>query len=85
MARHFRLNFGATTGRYEFRNFSWHGEAVFRYEFDGPLMNWTAEMGVMVFQDMSFGPEAAIRSAKNTPKEIKEKMKKVAWKAKSVG
>ncbi len=70
-----RFGFGVSTGRYEFRNFSWHAEGVFRYEFDDPLMNWTAEMGVMIFHDMSFGPEAAIRSAKNTPKEIKEKMK----------
>lgn len=70
-----RFTFGVSTGRYEFRNFSWHADGSFRYEFDDPLMNWSAEIGFMLFNDLSFGPEAAIRSAKDTPQDIKEKMK----------
>ncbi len=76
MSKHLKGTFGVSTGRYQFRNFSWHAEALFRYQlFPADNGRWSIEVGYMMINDHSFGPEAAIRAAKNTPKEIKEKMK----------
>lgn len=75
-SKHLKGTFGVSTGRYQFRNFSWHAEALFKYQFF-PADNgrWSAEVGYMMINDHSFGPEAAIRAARNTPNEIKEKMR----------
>jgi hypothetical protein len=76
VAPHIKLTGGVSTGRYEFRNYSYHGEALFRYTFQKALPELTIETGFMIIKDYSFGPEAAIKTAANTPKEIKDKMRK---------
>jgi hypothetical protein len=76
IAPHVKLTAGVSTGRYEFRNYSWHGEALFRYTFTEAAPDLSIETGFMLIKDYSFGPEAAIKTAANTPKEIKDKMRK---------
>ncbi len=70
----FRLTVGASTGRFDFRTFAWHVEAMFKYQFPDDWDRYSVEIGYARISDPSFGLTAAIRSANNTPDKLKDEM-----------